>query len=122
MCIEHGLNRQGFIGLTRNRDVVTHTDKENRDGSIEATAIASADPNTPVGTKIVYSNKMGHVMCDGNDRDHQHHCELHDLDCVEYASHDEIVDIARRGATQAAAQLEAVKVVSKATVEAAAAA
>lgn len=48
---------------------------------INAIVIRSTDhENFPVGTHFQWRNEMGHVMCGGNDNEHQELCAKHPLD------------------------------------------
>jgi hypothetical protein len=70
---------------TRNGSVV-HTTKGP--GSTIVGLIIRAPESSrrrfPVGTRVIYQNEMGHVLCGGNDKDHQDQCNLHELDAVDH--------------------------------------
>ncbi len=38
----------------------------------------------PQGTRVVYQNDMGHVLCAGSPHDKQDECDLHELDAVKH--------------------------------------
>ena len=69
---------------TRNGSTVWTT--KGRKGQINAVVIKATEATRrrfPVGTKVVYQNEMGHVMCKGEAEEGKE-CELHPLDAVSF--------------------------------------
>ncbi len=79
---------------TRNGSLVWVT--KGRKGSFNGVIIKATEKTRrrfPVGTKVVYQNEMGHVMCKGETEEGKE-CVLHPLDAVKYSfDWDDIKDL-----------------------------